>query len=325
MAADAIGADRAPNRIDAIDLARGGALLAMAIFHFAWDLEFFGYAEPGMTQQFGWKLFARSIAASFLALVGVSLFLAHRRGIAWPSFGRRFAQIAAAAGLITLATWYATPDRFIFFGILHHIALASLLGLVFLPLPALPLLGLAAACIIAPYFLRAPFFDQPLLWWIGLSPLDPLSNDYVPFFPWFGAVLAGIAMARLASDAGLLAWLAGFHAGRAAGPIRFAGRHGLAFYLLHQPILIGALWLLTLAAPPLETGEAAFRQACERSCTEVRGEDYCEAYCDCIVQRLADSGKLDDVLAGSSNAALDGEINSIASICQPNTEGGAQP
>ena len=53
------------NRIDAIDIARGIALLAMAIYHFTWDLEFFGYAEPGLTAVGGWKLFARAIASSF--------------------------------------------------------------------------------------------------------------------------------------------------------------------------------------------------------------------------------------------------------------------
>ena len=63
---------RAP-RIEAIDLARGIALVAMAVYHFTWDLEFFGYLEPRTTAVGGWKLFARVIASSFLFLVGVSL------------------------------------------------------------------------------------------------------------------------------------------------------------------------------------------------------------------------------------------------------------
>lgn len=88
---DAIPApgSRTVSRIDTIDLARGLALVAMAIYHFAWDLEFFGYAEPGLTALPGWKLFARSIASSFLFLVGVSLVLAHGRGIRWKGFWRQ--------------------------------------------------------------------------------------------------------------------------------------------------------------------------------------------------------------------------------------------
>jgi uncharacterized membrane protein len=40
---------RSYGRIVAIDIARGAALLAMASYHFTWDLEFFGYADAGLT------------------------------------------------------------------------------------------------------------------------------------------------------------------------------------------------------------------------------------------------------------------------------------
>ena len=77
--------------------ARGLAIAAMAVFHFAWDLEFFGYAPVGMTRETGWMLFARAIASSFLFLVGVSLFLAHGGGLRRASFLKRFAMVAGAA------------------------------------------------------------------------------------------------------------------------------------------------------------------------------------------------------------------------------------
>ena len=124
----------------------------MAIYHFTWDLEFFGYLEPGLTAHGGWKLFARCIASSFLFLVGVSLFLAHGRGIRWRGFLIRFAMVAGAALAISVVTYFAVPGAFIFFGILHEIALASLLGLAFLRLPALVTLIVAAAVIAAPFY-----------------------------------------------------------------------------------------------------------------------------------------------------------------------------
>jgi hypothetical protein len=73
-------------RIPAIDVAKGVALVAMAIYHFVWDLEFFGWVAPFTIQQSGWVIFARSIAASFLFLVGINMVLTYTRGIVWPAF-----------------------------------------------------------------------------------------------------------------------------------------------------------------------------------------------------------------------------------------------
>ena len=44
------------SRIEAIDIARGAALVAMAVYHFGWDLEFFGYLDAGTTITGGWRL-----------------------------------------------------------------------------------------------------------------------------------------------------------------------------------------------------------------------------------------------------------------------------
>ena len=119
-------------RVPAVDLARGIALIAMAIFHFAWDLENFGIARAGLTIEPQWKYFARSIASSFLMLVGISSWLAVHNGFSNKSFAKRMAMVGGAAAIITIATWFATPNAFIFFGILHNIALSSLLILLFI-------------------------------------------------------------------------------------------------------------------------------------------------------------------------------------------------
>jgi len=319
---------RPRRRIDAIDIARGVALLAMAVYHFAWDLEFFGYAAPGMTAFGNWKLFARCIASSFLFLVGVSLVLAHAGGVKWPSYWRRLAMVAGAAALISAATYVATPDTFIFFGILHQIALASLLGLAFLRLPWLVTALLAVAVIAAPHYLRNAAFDHPALWWVGLSSRNPPSNDYVPLFPWFGAVLLGMAAAKLASAAGLFERLAGWRPGRWSGPFAFGGRHSLAVYLIHQPVLIGLLWLVAqIAPPPPLTPTARFTPACQASCTQTRDADFCIAYCACALERLQSEALLDSVLEGGQDADDASRLNEIAAACtiasdmQPEGEG----
>ena len=96
-------------RIEAIDVLRGLALIAMATYHFTWDLEFFGYAGPGTASMGPMTWYARGIASTFLVLAGVSLVLAHQAGINWPSFRKRLAMVAGAALLITIGTFFAMP------------------------------------------------------------------------------------------------------------------------------------------------------------------------------------------------------------------------
>lgn len=304
------------SRITAIDLARGLALAAMATYHFQWDLEFFGYAEPGVTAVGGWKLFARMIASSFLFLAGVSLFLAHQNGFRLRSFVKRMARIVAAAALITAATWFATPDSFIFFGILHAIALSSVLGLAVLRLPWFAISIIACFVVAAPLFARMPVFDYPVLWWVGLSTSNPLSNDYVPIFPWFGPFLFGVAAAKLAKSTGLFDRLAMWQVGGWSFPFQFAGQHSLMFYLVHQPVLIGLVWLFSQVAPAdIETREVQFLNSCNRTCAESANEEFCARYCVCVLNTLESENRLDDVFANNRNAAQQERLASTARLC----------
>ncbi|RST87811.1 DUF1624 domain-containing protein [Aquibium carbonis] len=310
-------------RIETIDLARGVALVAMAIYHFTWDLEFFGYLQAGTTTVGGWKLFARAIASSFLFLVGVSLFLAHARGVRWRGFGLRMAMVAGAAFAISIATWFAIPETFIFFGILHQIALASLLGLAFLRLPWPLVMVLAAGVIAAPAWLTSPVFDPAWLWWTGLSETRPRSNDFVPLFPWFGAVLAGIAAAMLAERSGLFDRLSRVSAPRWGTPLLFLGRHSLAFYLIHQPVLIACVFVFAQIVPPqVESRQVQFRQACERTCSTERDEEFCNVYCVCMLDALEDGNMLDGLFSGRQNETDRQSIAALAEICTDETERG---
>ncbi|MCO5065508.1 MAG: DUF1624 domain-containing protein [Rhizobiaceae bacterium] len=311
----------AKGRIAPIDMARGAALIAMAIYHFAWDLEFFGYAAPGMTAAGGWKLFARCIASSFLFLVGVSLFLAHAEGIRWRPFLKRLAMVAGAAALISAATYLATPQAFIFFGILHQIALASILGLAFLRLPALLTLVVAALVIAAPHFARSDIFAHPTLWWVGLAPAAPRSNDYVPLFPWFGAVLIGIAAAKLSQRAGSFDKLRRVAEPAWARPLGFIGRHSLAFYLIHQPVLIGLVWVATQLAPPAPvSSEMQFVPACQRTCEQTREADFCSAYCVCMLDELQTAGLLDGMFGSGQSDEQRETVQDLAAGCTIRTQ-----
>lgn len=296
-----------PNRIPLIDLLRGFALVAMTIYHFTWDLEFFGYLVPATINEPGWVAFARAIATSFLALAGVSLVLAHGDGIKWRGFWKREAMVAGAALAITIVTYFAFPESYIFFGILHAIALFSLLGLAFLRLPWWAV-GLAALAIFAiDQFVALPIFGHWTLLWVGLSPQLPLSNDYVPLFPWFSATLAGMAFAKLAQKRDWWSKLATVSVPNLLDrPLGFLGRHSLAYYLIHQPVLLALLWTFqAVTGPPDRTD--AFLAICKKQCSITESVEFCGNYCSCLAEELNKVNLLDNFFTGQMSTT-DGQL-----------------
>jgi uncharacterized membrane protein len=287
-------ADRGP-RLAAVDAVRGLALLAMIAYHLAWDLADRRLIETDVVRDPIWRGFAHAIAGTFLVLVGVSLVLATRRGIRWQPFLRRLGLLAAAAALVTLGTYWFAPDAYVFFGILHLILVGSVLALPFLALPSWLVGAAAAAVLVAPDYLASPFFDQPAWWWLGLSTEPPPSVDYVPLVPWFAPILAGILVGRLIllrPDSAFAAWQPAGGPGRVAV---VAGRWSLPIYLVHQPILLGALALL---APLLPVNEAAIQHAFQRDCTascRAVGADMpvCELFCSCVYDGFKGTPLLD--------------------------------
>lgn len=236
---------QSPLRSPALDISRTVALAAMVLFHFVFDLELFGYVPFGTSSTGIWRALAVATAGSFLFLAGVGLWLSHGQGIKWTAFGRRFAIIAGAAALVSLGTYVAFPDAFVFFGILHSIALCGLLGLAALRLPIVVIAALAVAVYVAPDFAKGPAFDAPYWWWTGLQTVPIRTVDYEPIFPWFAPFLAGLAVSKLASRTGFWARISTRTPSRAAQLAGIPGRYSLVIYLIHQPILIALFWSVT--------------------------------------------------------------------------------
>jgi uncharacterized membrane protein len=314
---------RAP-RLAAIDIARGVAILAMAVYHFTWDLALYGIVDVDPVADPGWRFLARATASSFLFLVGIGLVLAHRRTIRWPAFWRRFAVIAAAAAAVSLATYLVFGDEFVRFGILHNIALVSLVGIGFVVLPWWLTALAGIAVYLAPAYLAAPFFNHVGWIWLGLSTEVPDSVDYVPLLPWLSAVLFGIAAARLGlaigADRRLARWQPKDVAARVFGT---AGRWSLAIYLVHQPLLFGIVWLLSLAVPAAPTEDdpnvaAAiqnFAQACQTNCVVNGGAaEVCQATCGCLLRGLRERGLLIDAVR-RNDGSMNGAIGDVTNAC----------
>jgi uncharacterized membrane protein len=281
-------------RLGWVDSARGLALWAMFCFHLTWDLAHFGWIDHGTPYTAGFHWLGHVIGASFLILVGISLALAGQaRGplLRSRAFWRRWAMIVAAAAAISISSFWLFPNTPIFFGILHCIALASLIAAPLVSAPAWFLLAAGALALAAQHFLAAPFFDAKIFWWTGLGTFDPPSNDFRPMLPWLAFVLFGVALGQwIARPQGETPPAKPARSGLLARALAYCGRHSLAFYLIHQPLLFGFFSLLALfVVSPVQ--ESNFVRQCAAQCFQDAGEaELCKKTCACTVVRAKAGG-----------------------------------
>jgi len=299
-------------------VARGLAIAAMIVYHFSWDLSFLQLIETNILQVPAWRWFARGIAGSFLLLAGVGLALAHAQGFRRLPFLRRLLKVGGAALAVTLVTFFAFPDSYIFFGILHCIAASSVLALPFLRLPPALTLLVAVLVLAAPSLFTSPALDAPYLDWLGLGSADPMTNDYVPIFPWFGMVLIGIALGKaLLPRAGT--WrLARWQARNAlTRTLVWAGRQSLPIYLTHQLVLLAFLYgVLQITGPNPRAETRPFLNDCVETCLGQNAEPAtCNSVCSCTVDALRQSDLWRKVLNGSTTAEDRTQISRTAQQC----------
>jgi len=231
-------------RYSRLDALRGLAVVWMALFHFAFDLNQFKWITQDFYRDPFWLHQRTLIVSLFLLCAGLGQALALHQDQPWPRFWRRWAQVAGCALLVSLGSALMFPRSFISFGVLHGMAVMLLLlrGLgPKLPLWACAALGLAA--VLLPQLVQHPIFDTRWSNWLGLVTHKPVTEDFVPVLPWLGVMLWGYGLGR---------WLLAHRPAVLSGdlpavlaPLATLGRWSLSFYMLHQPVLIA---LLTLTA-----------------------------------------------------------------------------
>lgn len=232
------------NRYARLDALRGFAMLWMAVFHFIFDLNYFGLiARQDFYRDPLWTMQRTAIVSLFLFSAGAGQAIALHHAQTAARFWRRWAQVAACAVLVSAGSWFMFPTSWISFGVLHGIALMLLVARFAAPLRGwLWPLGLLA--LLLPWLVQHPLFDSRWTNWLGLVTRKPVTEDWVPLLPWLGVMLWGLAagQALLARDkphqllAGTLP--------RLLAPLVGLGRWPLTFYMLHQPLLIGLVLLL---------------------------------------------------------------------------------
>jgi len=239
-------ASHVPERYPEIDIARGIAVVMMVLFHIAFDLSFLGIAGIPVSS-LPWRAFAMATAALFLLLVGISLSIS--AGYAKTRLSRsdfilkylkRGAGIFAIGIGISIVTWIILPGAFIVFGILHLIGLSIALSPLYTGYSWQNLLAGLAIILVSPVV--AAMRGDGWLVWLGIHPPAFYSIDYTPVFPWLGVVLIGVGLGAILYPRAARRWDHEVPM-LPRSPLRFLGRHSLAIYLVHQPIILGILFI----------------------------------------------------------------------------------
>lgn len=315
---NALPSQSSMKRISFVDALRGLAILGVVLFHTVWDLRFFGFSQYSAFWDPIWLGFAKVLINTFLGLAGFSLVLAHEKTIHWASFWRRELVLVACAIGISIATFFAFAEGFVYFGVLHAIALFSLMGLVVLRLPTWLVIFGIIGFIAPPFIWPHEAFNVRWLSWIGFWTQHPNTQDLVPIFPAFGAILVGMLVARYRNSVALISATLGLSSKNILWRfLVWCGRKSLIIYLAHQPIVFGLLFVISqLIQPASEQVAANFVAACKQSCAEL-GQDvgYCTRYCGCAVDQVAQND-LWGVLAGDmSDLDAVQSFNSATSLC----------
>ena len=209
-----------------LDSLRGLAVVWMIIFHFSYDMMLLQFVGWNFADGFWWY-FPRVIAFTFLFCVGISLNYTHSPRINWYSLKKRSLKLGAGALAVTVGTYFIFPSHWIFFGTLHCILVGSLLGA-----QIVNRRKLTAALLVL--ILTAQYILGYDIKWVS-SIIQKPSLDFIPIYPWFWAILAGILLGPYLSRMPFLQRL------KTPKFLDYLGKHSLKIYLLHQPVLYAVL------------------------------------------------------------------------------------
>ncbi len=316
-----------------IDVVRGVAIAGVVIYHLVWDLRFLQFTTTDPTFDVMWLWLARVLQVTFFSLTGISLVLAHKGAIRWPAFWKRFLIIAGAALLVTAGTYLVFGEGFVYFGMLHALAVLSVMALPFLRAPLWLVITAAAAAIGLPFIYQNEIFNVRYLSWIGFWTSPPYTEDLQSIFPGLGYVLAGVVLMRIVLDLG---WSDGLEriksSGKPFGAMVRAGRWSLVIYLVHQPLLLGVLYPMSLVIKPGAARVAQIaaqqKEAFYNSCVTyysnslpkggdaIAGQIKANGYCSCAADIMEENNLLGVQSEKDLTAQQQAVYASIPKLCQ---------
>lgn len=234
-------------RIHILDELRGLCVVLMVIYHALYTLAASFLSPLALTLYTFFYPVEPFFAGIFIVLCGFSCRLSRNNA-------RRGWLLALVSVGMTAVLLLVMPSQVIWFGVLHCLAVCILLFAAARPLfdRIPPLVGAIVSAVLfavgwtVPTMHGGTFFGIPLpAALLAYDPLLPLgfgtvySADYFPLIPWFFLFLSGTYLGQWRDR--LPAWCYR----RRVAPLSFLGRYSLWVYLIHQPIIFGAAWIVS--------------------------------------------------------------------------------
>ena len=232
------------SRIWELDALRGLCILFMILIHLFFDLEYFAGIDLGLPHWF--DLVQEYGHIFFILISGICATLGSRcvrRGV-----------IVLLCGLICTAVTYgmyrfglADVSIIIYFGVLHCLGTCMILWWLFKRLPTMVLAVLGVVLAALGLYLQSRVFGTGMaLMPLGFVPEGFASSDYFPLLPNLGYFLLGAVLGRTVyrKKESLLPKVDDRNC--VLRFLQLCGKQSLWIYLLHQPLLSGLCWLLSL-------------------------------------------------------------------------------
>ncbi len=218
----------------------------MVLFHLNYSLvHIFNNEVLNFSQNF-WFYEGRISALLFIFIWGFSFFLAEQKH--WAGVLKRYLKISSVlwtiALLISIITYNFFPEQYIRFWIIHFFSISFLLLILFRKLRRYNFLFGILIIVYGFYFI--PVIDNQYFYFMGFVYPTFLSADFYPLFPYFWVMLLGYSFAIFMKTWKYLHILEmKKERNRGEDFFIFLWRRSLLIYLIHQPVIIGFLYLLS--------------------------------------------------------------------------------